>query len=497
MRKLILFLVFILSIISFTNVKGAGVAIPFDDYYPNSPRFQYWTDDSDALIPLSMTFIQQDDTFDETYKIDIEQMDLNGNVVNLLKTYHIDPEDPLADGFYWETIIYDWSNPSVLTTIVQNKPMFYRVVYNGTVVLYTGGLMLRPEFVDYESARVEFGDYVYNSSGLVDSDDQTQFTYNLTNDNLITIHYRFDTDIIPMGDGHFIKFMDLSTMTNEFTITSDIILSMQGGSDIDHRNSFIPVFISDSYPAFMETDIDIYNSRNYAFYHNFGVGSYLVYIIDDTSTYITDSEATALLNVANSDSAFDLILSYDSLKLNQKQKVTYLKDNEESDSVYTTTIARDQALLVDWSSEVDSVMVQAIGYSLLQTLEIGDIVSVVWQLEPTSLPFSISTSSYVFADIESYVVTGATSIDTSLTTTIDWFGWNNSTGLIFVSVGILVVANMIMSALRLDLMIALVVNGAILGLLSFIGFLPIWLLIGEMLILALGMLLKFGRGGSD
>ena len=188
MKKFILFLLIILSSINFTSSKGAGVNTPFEDYYPLFPRFQYWTDENDDIIPFAMSFEQALDTGEVSYKIDIEQMDLNGNVINLLKTFHIDPEYSVLLDTYIDSIFYDWSSATVLSAITRNEPVFFRIVYNGSVVLYTGGVMLRPEFVNYESLKVEFGDYVYNGSGLVDSDDQTQFTYDLTNDSVIIIH---------------------------------------------------------------------------------------------------------------------------------------------------------------------------------------------------------------------------------------------------------------------------------------------------------------------
>ena len=247
----------------------------------------------------------------------------------------------------------------------------------------------------------------------------------------------------------------------------------------------------------MECDISIYNSYNHNFFYDLEIGSYLIYISDHSGIYVTDSEATALLNIANSDKAFELIIGYENLQLNQKQKATFKKDNEISDSVYTTTIARDQALLNNWSIYVDETMIKVISFSLLQTLDIDDFVTVVWQLEPTVLPYSISTSGYLIVELQDYIVTDSTTVGQSLNTTVSWFGFDNTLGLVFVSLTIIIIVNLIMAGLKLELIISLIVNGSLLGLLSFIGFLPLWLLIGELIIIALGIMLKLGKGVVD
>ena len=496
MKKILVVLLFIVSLISFTGVKGEGLGSPFTEFYTYYPRFRYTTDTDGNFRAFAMMFEQDEDTGDITYKIDIEQLDNNGNVINLLATDYIDPEDPLTTGIYTDYIAYDWSDKSVIDILNENDIVFYRVVYNNSIILHTGGVMLRPEFTENESSRVEFGDYVYNSGGTVDSTDQSQFTYNINSENIIAFHYRFNSDIEVVGVDNYIMIRDLSTMTTEFAIDSSNILTLQGGSDINYRNSFIPIFISSTYPEFLRSDI-IDTDYNSILNEDLEIGSYLVYLEGDTFTYITDSEATALLNISNLDRTFNLAVNYSSIDIVKKQKITFLKDNEESDSVYTTITAMDQGLLDDWSSDVDSVFMFNLAYTVLQTLEAGDITEVLWELEPTILPFSIPTSNYIISESGSYNIVGETDIGASITTSIDWFGWNNELGLVFVSVAILVIASLIMSALNVEIMVTLLVDGAILGMLSFIGFLPIWFLIGEVVIIALGIMLKFGRGGSE
>lgn len=497
MKKILLVLLFTVTIFSFTGVKGESYGTPFSEFYATSPRFSYITTSTGISQYFSMVFEQEEDTDDTTYKIDIEQLDSNGNVINILHTDYIDPEDPFTTGTYSDSIFYALPllTRSVTDILDENEIVFYRILYN-SIVLYTGGVMIRPEFSEIESSRIEFGDYVYNSGGTVDSEDQTQFTYNINNQNVIPFHYRFNSDIEAQGVDNYIMIRDLSTMTTEFSLDSSDILTLQGGSDIDYRNSFIPIFISDSYPDFLRPDIFDRDYNNILSY-DLGLGSYLVYLEGATFNYITDSEATALLNVSNLDKTFNLVVNYSTLDLLKKQKVTFLKDNEESDSVYTTITARDQSVLDDWSTDVDSVFNFNLAYSVLQTLETGTNVEVLWELEPTILPFSITTSNYIISDIGDYTIAGQTDIGTSITSSIDWFGWNNELGLVFVSVAIIIIASLIMSALKVEFMVTLLVDGALLGMLSFIGFLPLWLIIGEVVIIALGIMLKFGKGGSE
>lgn len=493
MKKIILIvLLFSLSLIQF-ETTDAYMGVPFDvDLL--SPRFQYWTDDNDVLITLRLYFWEDDDTDDTVYTIKMEQIDLNGNVVDLITTFYIDPEDPLSTGEYWDTIIYDWSTANIYTT----EPLFYRLMYNN-INIYTGGIMVRPNYLDYGGDSIEFGTYVYNNSGLVDAEDQFQFTNNINDNLMILLHYRFSTSVIGFGNEYYIKFMDLGTMTDEFTLQSDSILTVQDGgvdTDTEHLNSFIPLFIGDEFPSFLETDFwNLNEDLETYFFNDFDIGSYLLYVNDDVGVFIPDSESSAILNITETDKVFSLSLNYTNIVINESQKATFYKDNLIADSVYTTMIAYDAGILTDWSDLVDDIpTVYAINYSLLQTLETGDHVAVVWQLEPTILPYSLDTTDYLIAENITYYVTDSVTIDTSLTKTFDWFGWNDDKGLLFVSVAIIIIANIIMVALGVQLIPILIVNGAIIGMLSFLGFLPLWLIIGISGIMALGAMLKLSKG---
>lgn len=496
MKKLILVLLFISTFSMLVGVKGQNIATPFSDYYTFNPRFRYLTDTTGDLKVLSMAFEQEEDTGDTLYKIDLEQLDSNGNVINILKTDYLDLTYSAITENYLTYFRYGWDDRSVVDVLNENEIVYYRIIYNNSVVLHTGGVMLRPEFTENETSRVEFGEYVYNTGGLVDLTDQTQFTYNINKDNVMILHYRFNSDVEVQGVSNFIMLRDLYTMTTEFSLDSEDILTLQGGSTIDFRNSFLPIFIKGGYPEFLNPDsIDL--DFNDILYQELGLGTYLVYLEGNTFNYITSSEATALLNIANFDKAFSLTVNYDSVDLIKKQKVTFYKDNEISDSVYTTILARDQQLLEDWTIEVESRLIFPIAYSVLQTLEAGDNVDVIWQLEPTILPFSIPTTNYIISDISDYTIAGGSNIKDSMTTSIDWFGWNNEIGLLFISVALLVLATVIMAIRKAEAMVIIFVDGALLGLLSFLGFLPVWFLIGEVVIIALGIMLKFSRGGSE
>ena len=495
MKKLIIALLFIVSVISVTGVKGETLGSPFTEFYTFYPRFRYITDTDGNYRAFFMFFEQDEDTGDTTYKIDIEQLDNNGNVINLLASKYINPEDPLTTGVYNDYAFYDWSDNSVKDILDDNGIVFYRVVYNNSIVMHTGGVMVRPDNMVNDSSTVEFGDYVYNTGGLVDPTDQAQFTYNLNNENIIPLHYRFNEDVIEQGIYNYIRIRDLSTMTTEYTINSVSILTLQGGADINYRNSFIPLFITGSYPDWLRPDLANYDYTDNLSY-DLGLGSYLIYMEGNTAQYIQDSEATALLNISNLDKAFNLIINYDSIVLTKKQKLTFLKDNEESNSVYETIVALDLASLYDYSSDVNTNDNFSVAYSILDTLEVGATVGVNWQLEPITLPFSIPTSNYIISDTGTYEVAGESNLGDSITTTIDWFGWNNTIGLLFVSVAIIVLINIIMIAQNLLIMPLLIINGAVLGLLSFMGFLPIWLIIGEFLILILGFGIKTLKGGN-
>lgn len=501
MKKLIISLLFILTFISIKGVGAIGLATPFTDYFTYSPRFQYTTDTNDDLLFLAMTFEQNYDTEDQSYKIDIQQLNSFGNVVNTLKTNYVDPADPNSTGLYSATMVYDWSDKTVVDALNNNEVVFYRIIYNDSIVLYTGGAMLRPEFIEYESNKVEFGDYIYNTGSLVRSYDQTQFTYNLESDILMSFHYRYNEDILDIGTDLSILIRDLSTMTGEFFISGEEILLLQGGTDIDYRNSFIPIFLSDQIPSFLENDVNGLSDYNSILYYDLEVGSYLVYLdryIEGTSydDIIIDSESSAILNIANSDSSFILEVIYDNITINKKQQIIFFKDNENSDSVYSTVESYDNALMESWNSYLNSQFLFKIGYSPLSTLDTGDYINVIWELEPTTLPFDLIESDYTISNNSLYYITDSVGTTESITTSMDWFGWNNEIGLLFVSVAILAISNIIMTFLKVEISVIIVVNGSILALLSFIGFLPVWLLIGEMIILALGVGSKLIKGGE-
>ena len=395
---------------------------------------------------------------------------------------------------YKANLVYDWAG---LQEISGEEVLFYRLRYDN-MTIFTGAVMSTPIVnLTYGTYGVEYGDFISRDDGLVDFSDQTDFTSDLVNDDYWILHYRIDSGIT-FPDYRTFHITDISSNTLYASFTTNDILSLQMGSGDNFLDSFIIIPLSDSIGEGLITDNVNMDSRYIPFLKGYDVGSYFIAMVNQhTSNSLIDS-ASVVWNVVYDDNVpFELELLKDSIALDDLQRVIFIKNSETISSAYETTTAKDYALGVNYLEEINiSNYTYAISYHLDESLLEDDCVNVIWTLEPSFIPYSLTASDYAIELSEQYCVIAETDISGHINNSLVYYALDDDVGVIIFSIFVLIFVNVLLILFTRETFIYAIVNMVVILVLSFMELVPMWIVIAIFLLGFLGIKMSMSGGRS-
>jgi len=407
----------------------------------------------------------------------------------IIVTYTKETSDTYISNLYydWRTIQWDL-----------NDIIFYRIMYN-ELILFTGAVMKSPVGnLPYDTYGLEVGEFLVEPSGVPDFTKQDDFTYDLTDDNYLILHYRIPQALITAIQYRVIRITDINSNTTEDAFITDDILSLQGGSSENFANSFIIIPIDDVIGGGLLCSYDVFNDRFDGIKHDYAVGSYLFALEDQTDSNALLYASSVIVNMTEgSDDPFEIGIFKKYVSNEETQRVLFYKNDYTIVSAYSTSLAEDELLGVDYSSNIDGVdTTYSISYYLDETAVEGLNVNVVWYVEPSFLPYSLDVTDYTIELTDSYEATGDIDIEGRINNFLVYNAFDTPLGGVIFAVLFLLFINVLLLIFAKSSIIYIVINiSVILGLTMLID-IPMWIIIalGFILLIGLKMLLS---GGSN
>ena len=403
-----------------------------------------------------------------------------------------------SDTYRYE-LNYDWSG----LQFDDNNIIFYRVKLD-QYILFTGAVMRQPQYnLTYDVYGVEFGEFLVEENGLVDFEDQDDFTSHLNTDRYMILHYRIPQALINVYGYKTIVITDIINNTTEETFTTDDILSLQGLSDItnatDFINSFIVIPLDQTISGGLDTSYDIIDERFNVFLNEYTEGSYYIGMVEPaTPTTLLDG-SSAVWNIMDDEhNPFEFIQTLSDVSLDQLQRLTFYKHSELIYSGYTTTYARDIYKAIDYSSNINETnYTYAASYYPSDVLSVGDNSYTAWYVEPSFMPYSLDPSDFTIEMDDYYTIVDEAGIAGDIDTMRTMWGMSDSNGAIIFSIVIIAAINIIILMKYKSGFIIAITNLVLVSVLSFLGFIPMWFIMGVVLISILGFMYSMSGGVSN
>lgn len=394
---------------------------------------------------------------------------------------------------YEADLYYDWSG----IDWVWGDVVFYQLVYND-IILFTGGVMKTPIIgLTYDSYAVEFGEFLVQDDGIVDFSDQNDFTTYLNYDKFWILHYRIPEGFAYLSHFYYVFINDISTGTLETSFVMDEVLSLQGGDGSNFVNSFIPVSLNGEIGGGLITDYTIINLPYQNFTFEYVEGSYLISMTDQGDAGALLANSDVVWNVVNQYNPFKMYVMKEEIFVEDLQRVIFEKNSELISSSYTTVLAKDYGINVDYIdliNEYDKTF--AISYHILDTLTEDDCVSIGWNLEPIYLPYSLVNADYAIEFSEEYCVLGEMDIGNHIDNTLVYWAMDDEIGGMIFTIFVLLGCNVLLIFVTREAFIFSFVNLTVILVLSFIVYVPMWIIIGVVLLSLLGFKISFMGGSS-
>lgn len=498
MKKFLGFLiVFILIFTSNSLIEAeAEATAPFYVLNSSTNRFSYVNNNSGVgYNKLGLTFQFYETPTDDSYTITVEQVDYEGNVLRFLYQKDISGDIQIDDTF---TLLYNFSN-----VIYEDNIAFYRVRY-GNAGLWSGVIMQTPYnyFDDLDTNNVQVGDYVYNTAGIPDEDNPDQFTYELNNDKYFILHYNFEPDTDIQGNEVYIKFHNLNSLVINHTISNLQMIYAQyvnfGGDTQKERNGFVLLPLDGTVPPFLDINSGVINESYTPLLASFQEGAYSISLTASNDVFIKNSYANML--VVDEGRVFDLILPTYSYGLGDMIQLVFNKNNSDISEAYTSILARDYSLdegfnLTNIDSESRSL---SINYQISDTALEGDIYTIKWTLMPINAPYPAMNYDYANISVyETYEIAEGTSFDNSINKILDFIGLGGYKGYSLIMFTVMLLMTILLHKLDGGISAIALVNGLILAIFIFMGWIALWVSILIGLIVLLGIIIGLLGGGAS
>ena len=419
----------------------------------------------------------------------VEQIDRNGNVINLLDTIETfmtyrPSTDLISNGTPYQVTFED-------ITFNEDHYAFYQIRYGG-LTIWKGGVAETPDSYEMtDSNTFRIGKNAY--------DEEDTITHYRQGD-IIPIHYRFSEDTYDELSPSTWRIMVGNAYNNTTltTIKTDDIYTMQTGVETaDYRNQWFPIVVGEEIPPAL-----IYDTYDSPYIDSLTIpfenAPYIFSLTDDSTgagTYYHRSEH--IINISDNMLPIDMYLGTNKIDEGGKAIVHVHYANETYYNFYASSLVylRDSILLTDYQDSITGVD-NRFTYSISDTLTVNDLANFRGYYSPVVSLYGASIGDYDFTDTENYTVIEVGTVGGTIDNVRYSTGFDTVMGGIILGAIILLILNVVIAFVTTELLAYLIVNAMILVLFAFLGLFPEWLFVIIILILVLISLISF-RGGNN
>lgn len=470
---------------------------------PNINRFTYDKDQNGNNIILDLTFRFYNVPTENSYLITIEQVDSGGNFLRFV--YQKDIYSDIYDTDKFD-LTYNMAN-----IVYYDDIAFYRVRH-GDDIIYSGTMAKSPNYYNpsYSSDNLYLDGYVYDlySSPSLTDHNQSDFTYSYS-DNFMILHYRLSNTIAPTSYGDlFIKFHNLNNLVVSKSLDYRYIIDAQLNTmsstlnDEHTNNQYIIIPFRDEVPEFLITDDDTINGYYDNIVSKLDQGIYSISVTDDLDNFKFNAlRPIAILEESNT-VPFLIDAYLPEYSINETVTINFIKNSSEIANSYQTYSAYESSnILTTFDANVidEKDRTVSISYNVDEdNVELGQNIKLQWFLEPKQVPYPVvmDLTFFNFVVSGSYDITDEGQVDDSINSILDVFNLNDTAGYILIMVLTFIIVNVIGVKSTDNAFILIIINLFVLSLFILIGWIPLWVSVLLGVVLLIGFIMSFKRGGS-
>lgn len=458
----------------------------------NNAYFHYAGGDAGTEQPVDIDFSDLD-TY-EDFSVSVQRLDSNGNVTETIHNATI-----TSDGDGEASFEYEFEDD------FEEHGFPYQVKFEGTTVMK--GFVAEAPSEDFRSEgdyrgsfeAVAMGKVVYNEGGEGLLHDAEKHEQVLTeHGDYMLLHYRLP--VASEDDEHIIRIFDENNEETEITISSEDIYEFQGNTDEDARRSFILVNTSGE-------ELDFIDDRAYSqsyeennpFEADIDKGVY-TYELEDTVDVDTYEGESVWLVGEDGEEEFDLYADRTNIREGHNIRWNVIRNTEEIADVYNEHIFLDVPTQDDYGDEIAEAYEEntLIRYRVSDEIGVGEEGSVNWFIEKTLEDDSvvdwqngISGSEYTFDYEKDYEIRTPDEIEDALTDLLDNIGLGDEAGQILFSMISIIAVSAFLAFTGVSSIVILIANFGLIGVFALIGFIPLWLIIGLIMLAVAGLFVAF------
>lgn len=465
----------------------------------NSPYFHYSSGDSGTKIPVDISFTNLE-TY-EDYSIKVNRLDDNGEYrEQIYGTINNSGSEGVIDFTYeFKDDLEEHGFPYEVE--IAKEGQSYTTIMKGYVA--------EPPSEDFRSSGVNRGSYeavgmgtvVYNSNGEGYLHDEENHTQVLTEyGDYMLLHYRFPS--ASKSDEHIIRIFDENNQEIELEISTKDIYEFQGNDDAKARRSFILVNTNGEIPAFVDDRADTsFTVRDNPFKAQVEKGVYSYELEDTVNNEYYKGESVWLVG-ENGNEEFNLYPERDSIREGYSIIWNVIRNTEEISEVYNRHFFVDIPKQEEYGNQIENEYKERsqIRYRVSDDIGVGEEGSVYWSIEKTLDGDTVvdwqngrSGSEYTFTFKEDYEIRFAKEIEDALTDFLDSIGLSDEAGqIMFVMISIVAVSAGL-AFIGAGLPVLMIANFGLIGVFALIGFIPLWLIIGLIMLAVMGLMIALKR----
>jgi hypothetical protein len=458
----------------------------------NSAYFHYSREDGGKEQPVDIDFTGLEPNKD--FSVSVQRLDSNGRVIETIHSAIISSN---VDGIANFTYVFgDNFND------FKQRGFPYQVKFEGITVMK--GYVAEPPSDDFRSSgvyrgyfeAVGMGTVVYNEFGEGLLHDEKNHAQVLTEENgYMLLHYRLP--IASIDNEHIIRIFNENNQEIELTISSNDIYAFQGNTDAEARRSFILVNTSGEELPFVDEraySLSWVNGDN-PFKAKVDKGVY-TYELEDTVDVETYKGESVWL-VGNKDNQeFDLYADRTDIREGHVIRWNVIRETKEIADVYNSHTFFDVPSQENFGDEIEDGYERntLIRYRVDDSIGVGEYGCVSWFIEKTLVAGTvvdwqngISGSEYAFYFEEDYEIRSPAEIADALTDFLDNIGLGDEAGKVMFTMLSIIAVSAGLAFAGVGTTVILIANFGLVGLFALIGFIPLWLIIGLIMLAVAGL----------
>lgn len=457
-----------------------------------SPRMHYRTDDFGLEIPLNISFDYGDKT-DIPYSFQLIRLDNNGNAVEIIRIFEgYTPANGVVNIMH---VFEEAGFPYEVADVINN------------ISIMKGYVIERPspDFCSEGGGRqtkfaLAINDVAYNTGTGFLFDGTNHQQHLVKQGDYFILHYKLPYDSRDKDYRIKIAYENENIIFLEFSIQD--IYTFQGGNTISYRQAFIVVSTNGEIPAFVDNRNNIavasFTKADNPFTAKFKKGVYTMAGFDNLNVKGADGQSPILIG-SNADREW--FLTADSLSVRQGYQIRWnvFRETKEISDVFNEHVFIDIPRQDEFGELIttDYRRIVNIRYIVTDTIGVGENGSVGWFINnPNNWFFGLDSNQFSYVLSSDYSIRLPNSIEDNLKDFLTAFGFDNTIGYMIFSVITLVAVSFVLAYYKAGTTVIAVANFGLIGIFAALGFIPLWLIVGMVMLAVIGLITVFrGKEG--